>query len=52
MFIVEYAILTNTAEAASFVNIVARARVPLAVSEDVQIVMFRAEIGGEEHLLR
>lgn len=36
-------------EAASFVKIVARARVPLAVSEDVEIVMFRAEIGGEEH---
>ena len=27
----------------------ARARVPLAVSEDAEIVMFRAEIGGEEH---
>ena len=36
-------------EAASFVKIVARARVPLAVSEDAEIVMFRAEIGGEEH---
>jgi len=36
-------------EAASFVNIEARARVPLAVSEDAEIVMFRAEIGGEEH---
>jgi len=36
-------------EAASFVNIAARARVPLAVSEDAEIVMFRAEIGGEEH---
>ena len=36
-------------EAASFVRVVARARVPLAVSEDVEIVMFRAEIGGEEH---
>ena len=38
-------------EAASFVKIAARARVPLAVSEDAEIVMFRAEIGGEEHLL-
>jgi len=36
-------------EAASLVKIVARARVPLAVSEDAEIVMFRAEIGGEEH---
>ena len=36
-------------EAASFVNIAARARVPLAVSEDAEIVIFRAEIGGEEH---
>ena len=36
-------------EAASFVKIVARARVPLAVSEDSEIVMFRAEIGVEEH---
>ena len=36
-------------EAASFVNIAARARVPLAVSEDAEIVMFRAEISGEEH---
>ena len=36
-------------EAASIVNIAARARVPLAVSEDAEIVMFRAEIGGEEH---
>ena len=36
-------------EAASFVKIAARARVPLAVSEDAEIVMFRAEISGEEH---
>ena len=36
-------------EAASFVKIVARARVPLAVCEDSEIVMFRAEIGVEEH---
>ena len=36
-------------EAASFVSIAARARVPVAVSEDAEIVMFRAEIGGEEH---
>ena len=36
-------------EAASFVKIAARARVPLAVSENAEIVMFRAEIGGEEH---
>jgi len=36
-------------EAASFVKIAARARVPLAVSEDTEIVIFRAEIGGEEH---
>ena len=36
-------------EAASFVKIVARARVPLAVSVDSEIVMFRAEIGVEEH---
>ena len=34
-------------EAASFVKIAARARVPLAVSEDAEIVMFRAEFGGE-----
>ena len=36
-------------EAASFVKIEARARVPLAVCENAEIVMFRAEIGGEEH---
>ena len=36
-------------EAASLVKIVARAKVPLAVSEDAEVVMFRAEIGGEEH---
>ena len=36
-------------EAASVVKIAARARVPLMVSEDAEIVMFRAEIGGEEH---
>ena len=36
-------------EAASLVRIIARARVPLAVSEDSEIVMFRAEIGVEEH---
>ena len=36
-------------EAASLVKIVARARVPLAVSEDAEVVMFRAEVGGEEH---
>jgi GTP cyclohydrolase II len=36
-------------EAASLVKITARARVPLAVSEDSEVVMFRAEIGGEEH---
>ena len=36
-------------EAASFVKIAARARVPLAVSEDAEIVMFRAEVSGEEH---
>ena len=36
-------------EAASFVKIAARARVPLAVSEDAEVVIFRAEIGGEEH---
>ena len=36
-------------EAASFVKIEARARVPLAVSEDAEVVMFRAEISGEEH---
>ena len=36
-------------EAASFVKIAARARLPLAVSEDTEIVMFRAEISGEEH---
>ena len=36
-------------EAASFVKIAARAPVPLAVSEDAEIVMFRAEISGEEH---
>ena len=38
-----------SSEAASLVKIAARARVPLAVSEDAEIVMFRAEIGGEEH---
>ena len=27
----------------------ARARVPLAVAEDAEVVMFRAEIGGEDH---
>ena len=36
-------------EAASSVKIAARARVPLAVSEDAEIVMFRAEVSGEEH---
>jgi GTP cyclohydrolase II len=36
-------------EAASLVKIAARARLPLAVSETAEIVMFRAEIGGEEH---
>jgi len=36
-------------EAASLVKIVARAKVPLAVNEDAEVVMFRAEIGGEEH---
>ena len=36
-------------EAASLVKIAARARVPLAVSEDAEVVMFRAEIGGDEH---
>ena len=36
-------------EAASVVKIVARARVPLAASEDSEVVMFRAEIGVEEH---
>jgi GTP cyclohydrolase II len=36
-------------EAASLVKITARARVPLAVSEDAEVVMFRAEIGGDEH---
>ena len=36
-------------EAASLVKIAARARVPLAVSEDAEIIMFRAEIGGDEH---
>ena len=36
-------------EAASFYKIEARARVPLAVSDDAEVVMFRAEIGGEEH---
>jgi len=36
-------------EAAAEVKIAARARVPLAVSADAEIVMFRAELGGEEH---
>ena len=36
-------------ESASTVKIAARARVPLSVSEDAEVVMFRAETGGEEH---
>ena len=32
-----------------FVKIAARARVPLAICEDAEIVMFRTETGGEEH---
>ena len=31
-------------------RIAARAKVPLASAEDAEVVMFRAEIGSEEHL--
>ena len=30
-------------------RIAARAKVPLAVAEDAEVVMFRAEIGNEDH---
>ena len=33
----------------AMMRIAARARVPLAVVEDAEVVMFRAEIGGEDH---
>ena len=33
----------------AMMRIAARARVPLAVAEDAEVVMFRAEIGGEDH---
>lgn len=36
-------------EAASLVKITARAKVPLAVCENAEVVMFRAEIGSDEH---
>ena len=35
--------------AAQSLRISARARVPLRVAEDAEVVMFRAELGGEEH---
>ena len=33
----------------AMMRVAARARVPLAVAEDAEVVMFRAEIGGEDH---
>ncbi len=33
----------------AMMRIAARAQVPLAVAEDAEVVMFRAEIGGEDH---
>ena len=33
----------------AMMRIAARARVPLAVAEDAEVVMFRADIGGEDH---
>jgi GTP cyclohydrolase II len=36
-------------QAGAMMRIAARARVPLAVAEDAEVVMFRAEIGGEDH---
>jgi GTP cyclohydrolase II len=33
----------------AMMRIAARARVPLGVAEDAEVVMFRAEIGGEDH---
>ncbi len=35
--------------AASKLSIAARARVPLAMAEDAEVVMFRTETGGEDH---
>jgi GTP cyclohydrolase II len=36
-------------QAGAMMRIAARAQVPLAVAEDAEVVMFRAEIGGEDH---
>ena len=36
-------------QASTVMRIAARAKVPLAVSENAEVVMFRAEIGGEDH---
>ena len=36
-------------QAGAKMRIAARARVPLAVAEDAEVVMFRTEIGGEDH---
>lgn len=36
-------------QAETVTRIAARAKVPLAVAEDAEVVMFRAEIGSEEH---
>ena len=36
-------------QADAMMSIAARAQVPLAVAEDAEVVMFRAEIGGEDH---
>ena len=36
-------------QAGAMMRIAARAKVPLAVAEDAEVVMFRAEIGGEDH---
>ena len=36
-------------QADGMMRIAARAQVPLAVAEDAEVVMFRAEIGGEDH---
>ena len=36
-------------QAGAMMRIAARAQVPLAVAENAEVVMFRAEIGGEDH---
>ena len=36
-------------QASTVMRIAARAKVPLAVAEDAEVVMFRAEIGGDDH---